>query len=708
MKTRPFRTGLGVALLLLGLTAAINCSDDEGTTPAATDSGGDVVLDIQIDQSPSEVVEETSRNCEPDTRQCADDRTALVCSADGEWEREPCGQGQRCWAGECGTENTCVAYEVQECVGCLTYQGCNPIGTGYGEFSVPFNQTCIEDEDGVAELVARVCYEGETMCEGRNVLMSCHQCGLDWEVATDCQEDDSTMLCDAGQCITQCQFIEKSQTYIGCEYWAVDLDNAYIPPYSVYDRELDAAGSQFAVALSNPDTVLIAEITIETIDDVILTGEVPPGDMVVFELPPANIEGTMRGYESYRVRSTMPVVAYQFNPLENEEVFSNDASLLIPTSSLGTEYYVMTREQTFDILKGSLTIVAVRDGTTEVTITLPEATNDNPLITLAGTDIPPLEGGDSYTITLNQYEVFNLETNRPGSDLTGAYVEALRPVVVFGGTEASNAPNTDACIYRESFGDWRCEWDRETDCWDDQQDMPTVTLCSNFITCCADHLEQQMIPIHAWGREFNAAHSWTRSNEPDVWRVMSGSNNTTVDLFGIPFEEGEPIRTNYTLNEGEWFEFQSRADFEIIASGPTFVGQFLVGLHTPGPDGPPADDDMNGDPAFIMSVPREQYRNDYIFLVPGEYAHNFTTIVVPTGTSVTHEDEVETTTIDADQFEAFGSGEYGALRYRLENEGYHRMTADLPFGVAVHGYDDDVSYGYPAGLDVENLWDRDE
>ena len=37
---------------------------------------------------------------------------------------------------------------------------------------------------------------------------------------------------------------------------------------------------------------------------------------------------------AYRIHSTFPVVAYQFNPLENVNVFSNDASLLKPTEAL--------------------------------------------------------------------------------------------------------------------------------------------------------------------------------------------------------------------------------------------------------------------------------------------------------------------------------------------------------------------------------------
>ena len=77
--------------------------------------------------------------------------------------------------------------------------------------------------------------------------------------------------------------------------------------------------------------------------------------IVILELPARNIEGTMIEERAYRVVANSPLTAYQFNPLENVEVFSNDASLLLPTSTAGTDYWMMTREQTFDDLKGFVT-----------------------------------------------------------------------------------------------------------------------------------------------------------------------------------------------------------------------------------------------------------------------------------------------------------------------------------------------------------------
>ena len=134
-------------------------------------------------------------------------------------------------------------------------------------------------------------------------------------------------------------------------------------------------------------------------------------------------------------------MAYQFNPLDNEEVFSNDASLLLPSHVLGKDYLVMTREQSFDRLRGFLTVVAVSEEPTQVTVTVTAQTQQ-----LTGA-IPPLMPGDTFTTVLNKFDVLNIETGAPGADLTGSRIVASENVVVFGGSEAANVPNTTHCIF---------------------------------------------------------------------------------------------------------------------------------------------------------------------------------------------------------------------------------------------------------------------
>ncbi len=725
---------------LLCLAALAACSDDTGDAPADagtsdTDGSGDTAPVTDAGDVTDEEVELPPACPEGEIRCSLDgSETVEVCSAEGVWVPEPCGPGEICFQGECGLPETCEPQRVDACLGCDRYSGCNEVGTAEGEFDVPFNLTCIE-EDGVPTLIPRVCLPTEARCIDNRRLEACDECGLGYEFATDCFEDDESTVCDVDRCVSLCEFVAKTKTYIGCEYWGADLDNAFLdrgagrPP-------LDADGQPYAIVVSNPnlDPPLTATVTVSMHDGLVTTRTVEPGALEVMEMhfraapndpgvALSNIQGTMIGYEGFRVESDVPIVAYQFNPLSNEtEVFSNDASLLFPTSSLGTEYLVMSRRQTFDVLKTYLTIVAVREGLTEVTIELPEYTLENPLVTLRGTNvesgasIPRLRGGETYTVQLDQYQVLNIETDNPGADLTGTRVTSNRPVVVFGGSEASNAPETDSCVYRASFDDWVCEATRLSSSPRNCQDAegnPTIELCTDYITCCADHLEHQMLPMFAWGTSYNATRSAQRGDEADVWRVMSGRDGTTVTLVGLPDTWPLPgliprlSDRERTLDEGEWFDFQSPIDFEIVATGPVMVGQFLAAEQAPYPDSvgasqPPHVDAGTGDPAFILGVPVEQYRTDYTFLAPNAFELDYVTITAPVGAVVTLDGEV----VPDEEWETFGRGEYHAARLLIE-DGVHTVNSDLPVGVMVHGYDSYVSYGYPAGLDVREIFGRD-
>ena len=81
--------------------------------------------------------------------------------------------------------------------------------------------------------------------------------------------------------------------------------------------------------------------------------------------------------------------------------------------------------------------------------------------------------GTDFSVTLQPYEVLNLETGDFNADFTGTRVTADKPVVVFPGSEASDAPFFSTLAARQ---------------------------------CCADHLEEQAIPIRAVGKSYVLGH----------------------------------------------------------------------------------------------------------------------------------------------------------------------------------------------------------
>ncbi|MBN1945977.1 MAG: IgGFc-binding protein [Bradymonadales bacterium] len=545
---------------------------------------------------------------------------------------------------------SCTPGEPIGCASSTERLICNEYGTGYTTVPCPGDQGCV---DGYC--TDEVCTPGESRCVGTEMVEVCHESGSHWNEPTSCPPGTA---CDNNQCTDLCSISDKIATYIGCEYWAVDLDNdgrpSLEPPYT------SAADQQFAVVISNPFDDVVAHITITTGsgDEIALTDPVVPAlGLRSFPLPTLNVDGTGLTNRVYRIRSSVPVTAHQFNPENNVYVYSNDASLLLPTNGLGMTYLVLgwpgRYVQSIETiaLRAYATIVAVEEGITTVTVRSPVAIN-------AGGSLAALPADTDRNYELQQGQVLNLEmANTDLLDLTGMEITATQQVAVFFGHECSNVPtDTNYC----------------------------------------DHLEEQLFPVESWGVQYVGAKSYPRGNEPDVWRILASQDGTT--LRTNPAQTGA---NEVQINRGEFVEFRSSQSFDITATAPILVGQYLVGSNY-GPGSIPSQTRCSGsaigDPAFILNVPTRQYRTDYIVLTPGNYVEDYLTIVAPSGVTVS----MDGAALPANCFDSVGWGAYSLCRMAVA-DGAHVLTAEEPFGLFSYGYDCDVSYGYPGGLDLESL-----
>ncbi|MFT7578600.1 MAG: hypothetical protein ACI9MR_000258 [Myxococcota bacterium] len=678
-------------VLSFGLSA---CPDDK-TDPADVEGDAEVLPD--------------GRSCEANSViRCfgAVSKEAEFCDETGMASFvADCPGSQQCADGECRAlpdGAICFPGSVKECVieGSREAVICNNSGTAYIEGLC----TGADGQDSICSAGAcSVCTPFTRRCDPTNeqVTQECVADGSGYEVYQTCNGFDE--ICTGQFCEQICAANIKFKSYIGCDYWGVDLDNAFVPGGN--EGFFDAQGAQYAIVVANPpDAILGALVEINQLEggvkepvpfdsngDPLPLEPLLPGELRVYRLPRRDVNGTVQAPLAYQVSSSVPIIAYQFNPLENENVFSNDASLLLPSTLLGQEYVAMTREQTFDILRGYVTVVAVQEGETTVSVQVTASTEAGTIY--PGSDdeavIPNMQNGDTRIFTMQQFDVLNIETDRPGEDLTGTRVLANKRVAVFGGSEAANAPNTARCVDIDPItGDGRCEYDMASSC-------RSLSDCLGFNTCCADHLEQQMFPVKVWGSAYIATKSWDRGLEKDIWRIIAAENNTRVVL--VPPQQGVQIPL---LNRGEWFEFESSGNFEIIAqdSKPIMVGQFLAAQDAPDPIAT-AGDAGTGDPAFILAVPVQQYRTDYVILVPAEYESNYVNITVKSGATVALNGE----DILPGLFEPIGSGEYSVYRQRLPEPGAQTITSSEPAGVIVYGYDQYVSYGYTGGLTLDEI-----
>ncbi len=553
------------------------------------------------------------------------------------------------------------------------------------------------------------CHPGTYLCKDGKVA-KCRQDGADADIVAQC-DTDAGEVCYLGDCVDACEAAKKDRSYIGCEYWAVDLDNATI------SQSFCAAKQQFAVAVSNVGLIEAdvsvyvndAEVRWPVQERLVASATVPPEGLHVFMLPPREVDGSHDGvydngthtfYSSnaYHILSTVPIVAYQFNPLENVQVFSNDASILVPDTALDTEYLVMGWPQTIadtddpqtdfnKNLRAFLTIVGTKPGT-QVAVTL--STDIVP-----GPGITTTKAGQTLHFQLGPYDVLNLETGGFNADFTGSFVQASEPVAVFSGSEASDVPY-----------------------------FPSLTVRR----CCADHLEHQLMPESAAGSKYVAVRMPLRTeavaaagatvsivDEPEYFRLLALYDGTIITTtMPAPNDTIE-------LDRGQHVTLETHCDFLIDSNHPIVVGQFMAGQAT---TGIPLDI-PGGDPSFLVLPPTEQWRSRYVFLTPDKYAFDFMVIVGPPGTKITFDKGPLPESCVQTLPECTPSPDsvpYAVWKCQLsfpkileglpppdnvdpnnQNDGYHILEADHPIELIVYGFDKHVSYAYMGGTDVHRI-----
>lgn len=550
----------------------------------------------------------------------------------------------------------CTPETSTECLSETERSVCDETGLRYNTIPCPEGQYCLRGVCGDQR-----CLSGETRCfpDSPASVFICDSEGREWVESEVCEQG---LACQNGACMSRCEAAAKLNTYIGCEYWTVDLDN-YPDPFTVpMPNEVP-----HSVVVANPGDQS-AMVRFETPANVMLPaqGVVEPGEVRAFTMPRLDVDGSGVTNHAIKMSSSMPVIAYQFNPLNNENVFSNDASLLLPVNTHGLNYLITswpTGVNTENIFPtgtipqaGYFTIVATSPGETVVTITVSAPTE-------AGPNLPALEAEQTETFTLAQFEVLNIQAaaftpadftelfSAEAYDLTGSLVEATQPVAVFGGHEEAVIGATDG------------------------EDG----------TCCADHLEEQLLPISVWSDEALCVKAKPRSagREVDVWRVISGADQntlrTTPSIMGLD---------GITLNRGEWVQVETDESFKLEGSGILQATQYLLSQGQ--------TDERTGDPSMIMTVPVQQYRDDYHFLVPMGYGSDWVTVIRPAGLSITLDGAPLNAT-----FDPFADGAWERA-YVAVSPGAHRFTANSPFGLVAYGWNNAVSYGYPAGLNLNS------
>ncbi|NUO53969.1 MAG: hypothetical protein HOV80_34420 [Polyangiaceae bacterium] len=530
------------------------------------------------------------------------------------------------------------------------------------------------------------CAPGAKFCVGNEVHECTDQGTPDGPLVETC-DVNAGLTCDNGACKTACQIAEDQPSNVGCEFWAVDLDQQ--------DGFNDPASAPWGVGLSNAGMGQ-ANVTIEINEAppgmppqlvVVKQVSVPAGALVAEVLPTRELDcgtvpndygspGTCLSSRAFRITSSSPIVVYQFNVFEN--AYSNDASLLLPANALGKQYRVLgwnaghpikINFPGLDILDRSYITVVGTKANTQVTVRPSWRIKGNPPIaaTPAGGDI---------VVTLQPFDVLNLETDdgttsdpiETVADLSGSFVFADQPVAVFSGVETTQVP-----------GPW---------------EIPTYPGWKSGDTCCLDHLEEQLFPIESLGMNYVITRSPVRSTggykEPDIIRFVGAAETANVTTtLPAPYN-------SFVIQPGEVKTTWSQENFTVTSDKPILVGQLQVSQGY-------IQGQLLGDPDLTMFPPVEQYRTEYVILTPGSWTQNWVVISAEPGSTV-NIDGVPATGCSVAPAGTVNSVTYESRVCPLQ-VGAHQLSSDKRFGIVAYGYGSAGSYAFAGGADVKKIYE---
>jgi len=626
------------------------------------------------------ICEEKPNECNSGDFKCLDNNTQYQqCNENGKWsEITSCNINQICnpelKTCEETSTNECISGQKRCSLDKTKIETCNSDSLTWESTDCDMDKTCKSDNGEIKCIAPDIsCTPNEKLCDGYTAYKQCNNDGNGYLETVNCPISEGSgelMQCYNGICKDECQLAAEKRSYMGCEYYAVDLDNGN----GIFRNDESQTPYYFAIIISNPSATT-ASVTITDNGNYSVSRDVAPNAIEIFTMDTltylgTNTDGGRTFHEwkdnhqiigtakantfSYKITSNLPIIAYQFSPLGGSSNYSNDASMLIPITAYDKEYRMMSWEHWKDNYSATMTIIAKEDNT-ELTINFNAPTK-------AGDSIPEQASGNTYTTTLSKGETIQFASK--SGDLSSSYISANKEIGVFGGHRCTNIPNDKSAC---------------------------------------DHIEEQLFPINTWGAHYVIVKTKVRGNEADYYKIITNEPNTVINFnpaITAKIANGSTVTIPGTTISvaGTVTTFSTKDSFELTSSKPISIGQFITSQQDASIN--PLDN-ATGDPAFIIQVPVEQYRDSYLFLVPNTYAENYTTIVAtPTVDGNIPTVNLDGTAIPASQFISIGNYYY---TIKSLNSGTHSINSTSHIGISVYGYDQYVSYGYPGGLDLRNI-----
>lgn len=357
--------------------------------------------------------------------------------------------------------------------------------------------------------------------------------------------------------------------------------------------------------------------------------------------------------KAVNVTAAKDVVVYSHQYLGNQ----SDATLVLPTRTLGKEYYTVGVEQRAATNNGRgnnvFAIVAVKDNT-KVKITPSNAVTKN-----GGGTLP---ANTPYEITLNKNEFYQgVSASNLGasSDLTGTRIEVID-------TGATADCRTIAVFSGSSYS-------------------PINSGCSG--TASGDNLYEQMYPTSSWGTRFVLVPALGRSG--DNFRFIASEDNTQVIAFRT---SGPP--DIYYLDAGEFAQIDIESNVRnVVTTKPIMVAQYQRTARCDG-------NNTIGDPSMTILNPLEQTLTDITVYSSSffDIDNHYINVVIPAWAASSFRIDGNSATFTG----VPGNTQYSYARLSV-SAGNHRLKADGGFIATAYGEGQYESYGYAAGANVKDL-----
>lgn len=355
---------------------------------------------------------------------------------------------------------------------------------------------------------------------------------------------------------------------------------------------------------------------------------------------------------------------------------SFDASIVLPTTALGTEYYVQnypasdhtTPDNGGPLNRGTHFAIVATENATDIEFTPTTAVwNSQTNTWQAANQINHVELQAGQV-----YYVWSGATEQDASDLSGTHIVANKPIAVFCGAPHTNIPNKVR--------------DR-------------------------DHLYEQAMPVKYWGTQFVVTGSMLKNEngtntkrKHDYVRITARDWGTTIWKNGTEIAtitpEKHPKRTlTIPISDGEACYLTSSCPIEVFL--------YMTSNHDDDPSGL-----TNGDPAMVWINPIEQQLSEITFisyLVHGQETaepQHFVNIV--TDATTAKYIEFDGVNISSEFKPLAAEPKYAFTQHFINHSTIaeqHHIKATNGGGFIAHayGFGEKESYAYSAGGATKNL-----